>query len=53
MGMRFRREKGKGENLPPEVAKRIANPPRPTGVLAEALAASRIAAARRVLERLP
>ena len=53
MGMRFRREKGDGEKLPPEVAKRILNPPRPTGTLAEALAASKIASARRFLERRP
>jgi hypothetical protein len=53
MGMHFRYEKGKGRPLPPEVVKRILNPPQPTGMLAEALAASKIAAARRFLERQP
>jgi len=53
MGMRFRYEKGRGRPLPPEAVKRIINPPRPTGMLAEALAASKVAAARRFLESRP
>jgi hypothetical protein len=50
MGTRFRRQKGDGVKLSPERAQRILNPPRPTGILAEALAASKIASARRFLE---
>jgi len=53
MDMRFRRGKGENSFLPPEVAKQIVNPPRPTGILAKALAASRVAAARRFLEGRP
>jgi hypothetical protein len=53
MDFRFSVGGGGDETLPPDVAKRAANPPPPKGRLAKAIKASRLATARKILKLDP
>ena len=53
MDFRYSAGEGGDQILPPEVAKRVANPPPPKGRFAKAIRASRLATARKILKLEP
>jgi hypothetical protein len=53
MDFRFSAGKGGDQFLPPDVAKRAANPSPPKGRFAKAIRASRLATARKILKLDP